>query len=365
MAMLRDFVIRVWADHRTDHWNPVLLLLYLLSFVYRAGICLRNFFFRIGVFQIKSLRRPVISIGNITVGGTGKTPTVIFLASLFQTRGYKPAILSRGYGGRTNTDVNIVSDGKSILMDQELSGDEPFMIAKSLDGIPVLTGRTRFLSGKYAVDYLGADLLILDDAFQHRKLARSFDIVLLNAKAPFGNGFLIPRGSLRDPETALRRADTIILTGTMPDSEEAAACRRHIKRKFPDIPVLTASYQLKDLSRNWKEVYPISDLKRKRVLAFCGIANPDSFKYSLESAGAEIVSFISYPDHFRYAKGDVEMIAQRAKDERVEMIVTTEKDGVKLSGFSDFFRNVYLLRIELVIEPKYELERLILERIAG
>ncbi len=363
MIKPREYLTELWTGRKTAPLSPLLFFLFLCSVLYAAGLRIRTVLFQAGVFKVRRLGRPVISIGNLTVGGTGKTPAAISLASFFKSRGFRPAVLSRGYAGRSGRPVTVVSDGKRRLAGPEEAGDEPCMMAESLRDVPVLTGHRRFLSGKYAIDHLKTDILILDDAFQHRGLARDFDIVLLNAGAPFGNGFLIPRGPLREPKEVLKRADAIVLTGEAGDAAEAAGWLHRLRALCPQAPVLRGVYQPHGLTRNGCEVFPSDFLRGKRVVAFCGIGNPESFRLSLESAGARIVSFISFPDHFRYSEADTQSICRRAESSGAEMIVTTEKDGIKLAGHPDFYQRIFLLRIRLEILPEGELERMIEKRI--
>jgi len=282
------------------------------------------------------------------------------LASLFRARGYRPAILSRGYGGEAGEGPDAVSDGSKVLIGPERAGDEPYLMAASLMGIPVITGRNRFLSGTYALEHFGSDLIFLDDAFQHWALKRDFDIVLLNAQTPFGNGFLLPRGPLREERRNLERADAVVLTG--PEPVEMGGDIQALRDSLPDISVLTAHYRSKDVVQNG-EALPLDHLKGRRVAAFCGLANPDSFRSSLAKTGAEIVSFLPYPDHFRYTRNDIETIAARAKASGADLIVSTEKDGVKLTAFPEFFRDVFVLRIELEFAPESQLTELIEDKI--
>lgn len=361
MARSRDFLLNIWRGERTDHLHPLLMCLFFLSIIYKGVLTVRAMCFRAGIFSIRKLDRPVVSIGNMTVGGTGKTPAALLLAALFKAKGYRPAILSRGYGGKSSESVHVVSDGWSILSAPESAGDEPFMMAAAAPGIPVVTGADRYASGRHAVERLGADLLILDDAFQHRQLARDVDIVLLNADAPLGNGFVIPRGPLRESPRALKRADCIVLTGTEPETVPVDGLRR-IRTGFPGIPVLTAAYRARDLSKN-DETVPVESMINKKILAFCGLGNPESFRRSLEKHGAEIVAFVTFPDHFRYTESDVRKIRARAEAANAQMLITTEKDAVKLRAFPDFFREVFILRIRLEVSPAGALEKLIESRI--
>jgi len=344
--------------------NPWYLFpLYLGSILYSGVVSLRNRSYDSGLLAVKKLDCRVISVGNITVGGTGKTPMVIMLANLFKEKGYRPAILSRGYGGKGKGRVNIVSDGKNLLMNPEKAGDEPVLMAKSVRNVPVITGKNRHLTGKYAIEHFGTDVLILDDAFQHRSLFRDIDMILLDNQKPFGNGFTIPRGELREPVNALGRADIIVKTGGnsgqwsgvrgqgIGDGRQEAGERRqeigaHIFEAYRRPVAL--------LRGKAGDVYPLDYLRGKKILAFAGIARPDSFKKTIESVGGEVVAFLSFPDHHVYTQGDLIKIKKAASQSAAEIILTTEKDGIKLIGFPDFLRDTYSLKIEMEILSSWE-----------
>lgn len=347
-------------DSKPDILNPLLFLLYLLSLLYKEGIRLRNLLYDCGIFKTRKVECKVISIGNITVGGTGKTPMVIMLANLLKEHGYKPAVLSRGYGGKNRNSINVVSDGSRIFMKHDEAGDEPMLIAGSVNDIPVITGRERYLTGKYAVDHMGADILILDDAFQRRSLSRDIDIVLLNDKRPFGNGFLLPRGTLREPAKALNRADVIVLTSSDREVEEIA-----IDRGLPPVPIFRGYHRPKDLVKGSSvDIYPLEYLKGKKVCAFAGIAEPESFKRTIISLGGEVVAFVRFPDHHRYTERDLKEIRSESLNHSSEIIITTEKDGIKLTGFPDFLCNIYMLRIEMeIIDRDREFEDIIMSKL--
>ncbi len=192
---VEEMVQGIWNEARPEGRTAVpRAILRLLSLPYGAAVALRNHLYDRELLRPTKLPCPVVSVGNLTVGGTGKTPTVILLAALLKEHGYRPAVLSRGYGGHAKASVNVVSDGNRVLLGWREAGDEPVLIAGALPGIPVLTGPKRSLTGKAAVERFGADILILDDAFQHRSLFRDIDIVLIDAARPFGNGFSSPGG---------------------------------------------------------------------------------------------------------------------------------------------------------------------------
>jgi len=352
---------------RNDRNSWYLFPLYSISILYSGVVNFRNRSYDSGLFAVKKLDCRVISVGNITVGGTGKTPMVIMLANLLKDKGYRPAILSRGYGGKGESRVNIVSDGKNLLMNPEKAGDEPVLIAKSVRSVPVITGKNRYLTGKYAIEHFGADVLILDDAFQHRSLFRDIDMVLLDNQKPFGNGFTIPGGELREPVNALGRADIIVETGDRGQGTGDSGKWSVVSGQWPDTRIFRAYRKPKALIKgNTGDVFPLDHLRGKKVFAFAGIARPDSFKKTIESVGGEVVAFLSFPDHHVYTQGDLIKIRKEASQSSAEVILTTEKDGIKLIGFPDFHSNVYLLRIEMEISPSQkEFEDIILEKLTA
>ncbi|MCK9197604.1 MAG: tetraacyldisaccharide 4'-kinase [Syntrophales bacterium] len=327
--------------------HPFLITMMPFSFAYGAIVALRNQLYDRSILKQVKLSCPVISIGNITAGGTGKTPMTVLTANGLKAHGFRPAVLSRGYGGRLTTSGNVVSDGASILLSPEEAGDEPVLIATAAPGIPVVTGPDRCISGKLAIEKFGADVLVLDDALQHRRLFRDVNIVLLDEDRPFGNGRLLPAGPLRESPAALNRADVIVETGISKGENG---------RKKPDvpdsIPVFRAHYQPLEIIRgNDNKILPPDLLQGKKLFAFTGIAAPDKFHTTLEELGAKIIKFLAFPDHYFYKQGDVQAIAGDAKTLNAEMLITTEKDGVKLLKFQDFYQKIFILRVGLRMDP--------------
>ena len=368
MQNLKNIAVRILRSDSNSWW---LFPLFLISILFESIIGLRNYFYNTGIFRIRKLDCKVISVGNITVGGTGKTPMVIMLANLLRDRGYRPAILSRGYGGKQKNRINIVSDGENICMNSQNAGDEPVLIAKSVRNTPVITGKNRYQTGRYAVDNFGADVLILDDAFQHRSLFRDIDIVLLDNERPFGNGFVIPRGELREPANALGRADVIVKTGTK-DRDQGSGVRGQGpggRDQGPggrdQAPVYNAYRIPKSLLKAGTGViYPLDYLRAKKVLAFAGIARPDSFKRTIASVGGETAAFLVFPDHQVYTRDDIMQIEKAATQCAAQVILTTEKDGIKLIDFPDFLRDIYQLKIEMEVSPsRGEFENIILKKL--
>ncbi len=302
----------------------------------------------------------VISVGNITTGGTGKTPAVMYFASLLQKDNYNVGILSRGYGGSMVRSGGIISDGQSIFVTPEESGDEPYLLASSLDGVPVAVGHKRYLSAEKMQEQFGTNLFILDDGFQHYPLYRDADIVLIDATNPFGNGHLLPRGILRELPEALRRSEIVILTKTdqasPADLEKLETTLKDISRHemiFSSVhkPVgfvgLPADYSVPLSDR---KMLKLDIIKNKSVWALSAIGSHRSFERSLLSLGAKTVESISFRDHHLYNDKDIENILRRIP--RDAFIVTTEKDYVKLNRFAkqlSVFKIFFALRIRFSV----------------
>jgi tetraacyldisaccharide 4'-kinase len=342
----------VWSQEKMGY-GSFELLLRTASYLYYPAVISRNRLYDLGLLRPEKLPCKVISVGNITVGGTGKTPMVISLARLLQTKGFRPAVLSRGYKGKAKAPINVVADGKRLLLKPEECGDEPFLIAQSLIGMPVLTGSRRALTGRVAIEQYGADILILDDGFQHRQLARDVDIVLLDTLKPFANGRLLPAGPLRESPTALKRADLIIRTGT--DNEIRSV--GHAKPEFRACHKVTSIVN----AATGRE-FPLEEMRGIRVCAFAGIAHPEAFGGTIEATGAKLAALLTFPDHHVYSREDIRGIQQKASEVQADIILATEKDGVKLGRFHMFLEKIYLLRIEMVFTPEgNDFERILLE----
>ncbi len=267
---------------------------------------------------------PVVSAGNLSVGGTGKTPVVIALCRHLQGQGLKVGVLSRGYGGSLSLRGGVVSDGERVYASVAEAGDEPLMIARQLPGVVVLVGKDRRKTARQAVEQFGCQVLVLDDGFQYWQLHRDVDLVLLDARCPFGNGWTLPAGILREPVPHLRRAHAVLMQGEW-------ACDESFIRQFPSIPCFTwhkAFVGIRPLHEQPPEMS--SDLNGRRVFATAGIASFDSFVETLRQVGAEIAGTWRLPDHYRYTPADVQEVQRRARECRAELVVVTEKDAVKL-----------------------------------
>ena len=319
--------------------SPLRFLLIPFSWLYAAGVSVRNLLYAIGVFKARSLPCRVISVGNIVVGGTGKTPAVITIAKYLQKEGKRVAILLRGYKRHVREEITIVSDGKKVCASPTESGDEAHMMVRHLSGIPIIAGKSRYLTGQVALERFNVDVLLLDDGFQHRQLARDVDILTVPVTQPFGNPQgLLPVGTLREPTSAVQRADLILLTHTDIPNVSLDA-KEVVKQLAPNALILESVHQPTHLyplasensERNINVHTDIKELKGKRLLAVCGIGNPDAFVATLMRCYPENVELLAFPDHHVYTEADRRQIHAAFQASGADMIVTTQKDEQKLA----------------------------------
>ena len=312
-----------------------------MAFLYGIGVRTRN---RSLKNKGKILPGFVLSIGNITAGGTGKTPAAVMLARWAESQGYNAVVLSRGYGGKYQNDAAIVSDGKNILLSPEISGDEPWLIADALKGIPVIVSRKRYAAGLRAIKTFNSNFFILDDGFQHIHLKRNMDIVLADANRPFGNGHLLPWGPLREPLSGLKRADALLFTRAgnfLPEK---------IQNFYIDKPVFTGDHVPdKIIFPSTGKEADLSYVHGKRVTAFSGIARPDSFKESLLNLGADVVCFRAFADHYPFSQKDIQGLRKEHDTLRGELLITTEKDWVRIRERAMGIEELAFLAINFVI----------------
>lgn len=320
-----------------------IFFLQLLSYVYGLIINIRSGAYHIGMFKTKRLDCFVISLGNITVGGTGKTPTAQQLARRIRDMGYTVVILNRGYRAKWHGDVGVVSDGKNILMEAADAGDEAYMLAKHLPNVPVLIGAERSVTGQYAVEKFGAEVAILDDGFQHWQVERDLDIMLVDAVNVFGNEYMLPRGTLREPLSHIERADVCLMTKV--DQAADGSCsyiREKINRYNNKALIIESIHQPKsliDLS-DWKDNIasdgvPVEEIAGKRVVAVSAIGNPASFEQTISGVGAEIIESVRFPDHHDYTADEMLEVMEQAAQDGAEAILITEKDAVKVPELSN------------------------------
>lgn len=334
--------------------------LFTISIVYGGLVKLREALFKKGILQSKRLPCPVVSIGNITVGGTGKTPMTLYVTELIRRYGYKVAIVSRGYKGKAEKTVGIVCDGRMICMEPDQAGDEPFMMAKRLRSVPVIVGKDRFMAGMLAVKEFNPDVVLLDDGFQHLRLYRDIDLVLLDFNSPFGNGNLLPRGILREPASSLSRADALILTrsDSAPGSIKANLLDRlmylslkrsvYITSHAPYIHMIVkATGDIEDVALSKSRDWDSEIIKGRKVFAFSGIARNEDFKHTVEGFGCDVSGFAGFPDHHAYSDEDINSILQSAKDAGAEIVCTTEKDYARIGHRKSWPINLVIIGIEI------------------
>jgi tetraacyldisaccharide 4'-kinase len=326
-----------------------------MAVVYGLGARLRRSLYVNEILLPKRLPARVVSVGNLTVGGAGKTPVTATLTRLFQTQGKKVAILSRGYGGQ-NPGVTCISDGEQIYQKPPAVGEEAYWLARTLPGAAVYTGASRFEAGQIAWERFKPDLFILDDGFQHFQLHRDLDIVLLDAAAPFGNGHLLPRGSLREPQSALAAAQVLILTRF-----RAGRHRRTLtglQAAFPGKAVLTAT-----IEPAAARLFPAGRLETPAVLqgqtllAFAGLARPEVFRQTLEGLDIRLTSFRTFPDHHPFARAELAALVREAQAAGAAALVTTAKDWARLGERWDAALPLWVLDVEARIhQPERILE---------
>jgi tetraacyldisaccharide 4'-kinase len=361
-----EFAVDVVYDRRRVGLEAALFggALVPLSWVYDAIVRARCWLYeqRI-ILRNQPLGVPVVVVGNLTVGGTGKTPIVEKFARSLAQRGRHVAILSRGYKSRAepfyrrwwrwlthgeDPPPKIVSDGTHVLLDSAEAGDEPFMLARNLPGVVVLVDKNRVKAGQYAIKKFGSDILLLDDGFQYLSLRGQLNLLLVDKTNPFGNHHLLPRGILREPIMHLRRASYVFITKSdgRPDDELRATIAEH----HPEVEVIECAHRPKYLqSVNNGGRRPLEDLRGRRVAAFCGIATPESFEKLLRELGAEICYHKRFLDHHRFTPEEMDRFFARATAANADLIVTTEKDAVRLSPDLASPAPLYYLRLEIEI----------------
>jgi tetraacyldisaccharide 4'-kinase len=316
----------------------------LASRFYGLGAGLRRSLYARGWLRVRKLPAPVVSVGNLTVGGTGKTPVVACLARLWRDRGRRVAILSRGYGGQSH-NVACISDGRQTYKKPPEVGEEPYWLARTLPGVAVYTGACRYAAGLAAWQEVKPDLFLLDDGFQHFQLYRDLDLVLLDAAAPFGNGYLLPRGPLREPLTALAAAQALILTRI--ESSRHQAQLAAIRAAFPDKPVLTAAITPVSVT-----AYPGGQsnapaaLRHLPLMAFAGLARPEVFTATLQELGADLKGCRTFPDHHIYSPAELDLLVAAARTLGAGGLVTTGKDWARLGERWDGELPLWVLEVE-------------------
>jgi tetraacyldisaccharide 4'-kinase len=336
----------------------LLAFLRLASHPYAALLSVRAAAYRFGVLRSYRLARPVISVGNIVLGGTGKTPLVARLAADLMARGLSVAVLSRGYGGSARGAVGIVSDGERLLMTPEQAGDEPCLLAKKLPGLLVVIGADRYRAGLLALEKLRPDVFILDDGFQHLRLKRDLNLLILDGAKPFADGFTLPGGFLREKPSAAERCDLVVYTRS-PGKEQ----RSHVLPQKPSCWTRHGLTGLTPLGGNG--TVDFQQIAGGRVLAFAGIGDPDSFFAALERSGVQPVATISFPDHTPYDAAEIAAILRLKVASRADFLVMTEKDAVKLAPHALRLGESFATVLELDFEDPAPLQQALGQVLVG
>ncbi|MBR7107407.1 MAG: tetraacyldisaccharide 4'-kinase [Lentisphaeria bacterium] len=364
---LEQYFLDLMAGRR-KHWydRVITCLLFVASRVYRTVVQFRIWLYDKRVIRNQALGCLVVSIGNLSCGGTGKTPVVEVFARSLSAKGRKVAILSRGYrrkkrsfweklyhafhSGEMELPPQVVSDGENLLMDSEHAGDEPFMLASNLHDVAVIVDKDRVKSGIHAIDEFKTDIIILDDGFQYLKLKPHINIVLVDSTDPFGNGHVLPRGILREPIKNIRRADYIFLTKS-DGSSKLRHLKRFIRRHTRRAEIIECCHRPQYLVKLFsdREQEDLSFLKGRKVAALSAIARPESFENFLEQLGAQLVAKDHFADHHHYTRQEIIDFVNAAKAAGAEMVVTTEKDAVRIPHLDRCDVPIYYLRIQIDI----------------
>jgi tetraacyldisaccharide 4'-kinase len=343
----------------------VLLLLWTLhqfSRVFKVIVKTRHLLYAHGIIRHHTLGCQVISIGNVTVGGTGKTPVVEVFARSLQKKGRKVAILSRGYKKKelplaerlvnklllreTRIPPRVVSDGKNLLLDSDMGGDEPYMLASNLTDVAVLVDKDRVKSGRYAINRFGCDTLVLDDGFQYLALKHHVEIVLVDSKNPFANGYMLPRGLLREDVRNLGRAHYIFITKC--DGSDNSALKAEIRKLNAKAEMIECTHMARYLTNVFTTVREeLSFLKGRSVAAVSGIAAPVGFEREIERLGAHLTQRVQFADHHRYTQQEIIEVINSARDSGAEAIITTEKDAVRFPRLDRCDLPIYFLRVDI------------------
>jgi len=329
-----------------------------LSWIFRGVVAARYWLYATGFLRRFPLGCQVISIGNVTAGGTGKTPVTEIFARELTAAGRKVAILSRGYRrkekpwwqrafSRVIEPPLVVSDGRHVLLDAATGGDEPYMLASNLPGVCVLVDRNRVKAGRYAVARYGCDTLILDDGFQYQRLRHSLEVLLVDKTNPVGNGHMLPRGVLREPAEHMSRADFVFITKS---DGASAAVRDLVRRHNGQAEIIECRHAPRMLKDVWsREELPLSWIKGKTLTTLSGIAVPQGFEDSLRKLGAKVVWCERYADHHRYDASEIDYALNKTADLKADALITTEKDAVRFPRLAETPVPCYYLRVDIEI----------------
>ena len=337
------------------------VLLAPLSWVYIAVVSSRFWLYAHNFLHVQRLQRPVICIGNLTMGGTGKTPTVIAIGRMLQETGSRVSVILRGYRGRRITSYLLVSDGRQLLATVHEAGDEALLIARSLPQAVVAVCKDRAGCGDMLEQSFPIDFHLLDDGYQHVRLFRNFNLLLIDVTNPFGQGFP-PLGRLREPLSGIRRADAVLFTRTIP-LETYQELTHKVLSYRPNLPIFLARQKIRSIdSMPGNEPVMMRKFRDSRLLAFAGIGNPEQFFSLLRESQISITEHCAYGDHHRYTQEDISVLKSRCEKAGIEAMITTEKDAEKLSAFDFEPFPVFIAKLEFEISDPAGLRQLILEK---
>ena len=324
--------------------TKIKFLFFPITLFYWGVIFWRNIFYNFNFFVSRKIPTKVVSVGNITAGGTGKTPAVIYLSQFFKKRNYKVAVLSRGYGRKT-AGTQLVTNGKETVDDWRNFGDEPTLISQKLKDVPIVVDQNRYRGAMYLIEKFNPDIIIMDDAFQHRSIERDLDLVLINSQAPISDYRLIPHGLLREPIRHLKRADAIILTKSNLGKPEQKLIS---KVKKSNLPVFYSTIIHNHFFSINNETFKPKN--NTRALAVSGIADPRSFYESLQRTNIMMIDKIAYFDHYEFQQSDIENLKKALIDNDAEIVVTTEKDMIRLKNLDLNGIDIYSLGIDFKLD---------------
>ncbi len=347
---MKHYIYQLMTDQRKGLTASVCkALLLILSFIYAGVVRSICVLYAWGILPSYRPPKPVISVGNITVGGTGKTPLVILVANILRSAGLRPAILSRGYGStRPERSQRTRSPQVLRMAVSKVYGDEPKMMTEVLTDVPILVGADRGSNIRAALRVGGTDIFVCDDAFQHWPLKRDLDIVAVDALDPFGNGCVLPRGILREPLCGLKRTHIAVITRADRNPDGIIGLRRRLREMNPDMLVVESIHQPLGLSGVYDRAFLGLDILRgKKVAAFCAIADPEAFGDSLARAGAEVVRRFDFMDHHVYTVADISVIRDFCRVHGIDTVVTTHKDAVKINDRKDAWKEINVVRLNI------------------
>ncbi len=341
--------------------GPIAALLTAPAFLYRSAVALRNRLYDAGMLRAQRLPCPVVSVGNLTVGGTGKTPVTSFIAGMLSEAGYRVGVVSRGYRRRGGSGALLVSDGRSILADPSHAGDEPCLIARDNPAVSLAVGADRVAAARLLLDRTRPEVILLDDAFQHRRVYRDLNLLLVDGRDPWGNGRLLPAGPLREPLAAVARADALVITraeGRFPGTLAAPLARHN-----PGLKVFQGRIEPRAFTRMDGGSVSCASLRGFTAFAFSGIARPGRFENDLGALGVRLAGARRFRDHHHYTLRDLEEVAREARAAGAEVLVTTEKDMVRIPAWPAGALPAYALALRVVFGEGSDLPAWLLDRL--